>query len=263
MQLDRVSIGLPGATRVTVIRALAPAIEAAGFRALWINDTPFGDSLAALAAAAAVTTTLRLATGVIPLDRRSAASIVSRLGTLPTDRLTIGIGAGGPKGALARVSEGVATLKAATTASIVVGALGPKMRTLGAEYADGILLNWLTPATARDAMADLHRDAAGRPVRGALYARTIVADEALPALQKEAAGYQSSASYAANFARLGITALETTIDGRGPGALRQRVAEYLGSVDAGDGVDELVLRAVTGATTLSSYQRFIEAVATA
>jgi alkanesulfonate monooxygenase SsuD/methylene tetrahydromethanopterin reductase-like flavin-dependent oxidoreductase (luciferase family) len=257
MRLDQVSIGLPGATRAKVIRALAPEIEAAGFRGLWINDTPLGDSLAGLAAAAAVTTTLQLATGVIPLDRRSAASIASRIGDLPSERLTIGIGAGGPKGALARVSAGVDTLKAATSAAVVVGALGPKMRALGAQRAYGILLNWLTPDAVREAMADLHRDAAGRPVRGALYARTIVADAARPALEKEAAGYQSSTSYAANFARLGISAIDATIDGRQPGALERRVSEYLASVD------ELVLRVVTGATTLSSYQRFIEVVAKA
>jgi len=251
VNLSAVSIGLPGATPHDTIRELAPQLEALGFRTLWLNDTQGGDSLAGLAVAAAVTTSLRLATGVIPLDRRPASEIAARLGDLPIDRLTIGIGSGGPHDALRRVAEGLDVL--GTRTQVLVGALGPKMRLLGAQRADGILLNWLTPATAAEAMADLRRDAAGRWVRGVLYARTIVEPAALPALQAEAAGYQRSGSYAANFARLGITAIESTIDGTT--GLADSVAQYTKSVD------ELVLRAVTGATTLESYQRFIGAVA--
>ncbi|MCU1578377.1 MAG: N5,N10-methylene tetrahydromethanopterin reductase [Rhodoglobus sp.] len=255
MDLRRVSIGLPGATAHESLRELAPRIEAAGFRGLWLNDTPGGDSLAGVEVAAAVTTTLALGTGVIPLDRRPASEIVARLDGLPVHRLTIGIGSGGPDQALARVAGAIDILRA--HAPVLVGALGPKMRRLAAERAGGVLLNWLTPATAAAAVDDLRRDATGRPVRAVLYARTIVAPEALPALEAEAAGYQSSGSYAANFERLGIRAIDATIDGSAPGALVTRAGEYLESVD------ELVLRVVTGSTALGSYLRFIEAVVAA
>ncbi|MEP6481967.1 MAG: LLM class flavin-dependent oxidoreductase [Rhodoglobus sp.] len=253
MNLSAVSIGLPGATAPRVLRELAPHIERLGFRGLWLNDTPTGDSLAGLAVAAGVTSGLRLGTGVIPLDRRSPAKISSRLADLPLERVTIGIGSGGPRDALRRVGEGIDVL--APRVDLLVGALGPRMRRLGAERANGILLNWLTPATAAQAMADLHRDAAGRPVRGVLYARTIVDPGALPALRKEAAGYQGSGSYAANFERLGITALDSTIDGTT--GLPERIGQYTTAVD------ELVLRVVTTTTTIGDYQRFIEAVAAA
>ena len=112
MTLSRVSIGLPGATPHDVIEALAPQIEAAGFRALWLNDTPDGDSLAGLAVAARVTSSLRLGTGVIPLDRRPAASILAGLGDLPADRLDLGIGTGGANHGLALVERSVAELRA-------------------------------------------------------------------------------------------------------------------------------------------------------
>ncbi len=253
MNLSRVSIGLPGATPHDILRELAPQIEALGFSTLWLNDSPAGDSLAGLAVVAAVTTRLSLASGVIPLDRRPAAEIAARLGDLPSHRLAIGIGSGGPHDALRRVAEGVDVLSGRVT--VLVGALGPKMRKLGAQTADGILLNWLTPSTAAAAMADLRRDAAGRTVRGVLYARTVVQADALPALRQEAVGYQGIGSYAANFARLGITALESTIDGTT--GLANSVATYT------DQVDELVLRAVTAVTTLESYQRFIVTVAAA
>jgi alkanesulfonate monooxygenase SsuD/methylene tetrahydromethanopterin reductase-like flavin-dependent oxidoreductase (luciferase family) len=110
------------------------------------------------------------------------------------------------------------------------------MRALGAEHADGLLLNWLTPAAAADAVATLRSTAPH--ARAALYARTIMATDARPALDREAAAYASYPTYAANLARIGADILDTTIDGTLPGSLRARATEYLASVD------ELVLRAI-------------------
>ncbi len=257
MRLDRVSLGLPGATPAATIARIARSAEQAGFRALWLNDTPSGDALAGLAVAAEHATTLGLATGVIPLDRRSADSLVPLLDTLPADRVTLGVGSGaGRVGALARVREGVAALRAATSASIVVGALGPAMRELGASVADGVLLSWLRPTDARAAMADLRRDAAGPGVRGVLYARTIVEADARAALDTECTRYASMSQYAAHFERWGAQAADTTIDGS-TGALAEQVEAYT------DVVDELVLRAITPTATEAELLHVIERVATA
>ena len=70
------SLGLSGSVDHALIRALAPRLEAAGFHALWLNDSQGGDALAGLAAVAEVTTTLKLATGVLPFDRRPAHHII-------------------------------------------------------------------------------------------------------------------------------------------------------------------------------------------
>jgi alkanesulfonate monooxygenase SsuD/methylene tetrahydromethanopterin reductase-like flavin-dependent oxidoreductase (luciferase family) len=260
-----ISIGLPGNLDHSMIRALAPRIEALGFRGLWLNDTPDGDSLAGLAVAASVTSTLQLGSGVIPLDRRPAAEIGRALAQLDLPRFTLGVGAGSPNGGLQRVADAIETLRPMTTAPIVVGGLGPKMRALGAKKADGVLLNWLTPDAARDAAADLRRDAGTRsasdraaasgPARAALYARTITDEAARPALTVEAARYGRIPAYAANFARIGATAFETTIDGTGPDALASRAAEYTSVLD------ELVLRAITVDKSLESFERFVEAAA--
>jgi alkanesulfonate monooxygenase SsuD/methylene tetrahydromethanopterin reductase-like flavin-dependent oxidoreductase (luciferase family) len=239
MDLSRVSIGLPGATPHDVIDALAPQIEAAGFHALWLNDTPGGDSLAGLAVAARATTTLALGTGVIPLDRRPPADILAALGGIPVDRLSLGIGTGAAKHGLALVEDSVAELRAGTAAAIVVGALGPKMRALAARLGDGVLLNWLTPEAAAQQRSS---------VRSVLYARTALAPDALPALREEAARYGSYPSYAANFERIGATPLETPIQDVA------RIDDYLA------GVDELVLRAITREPTLAEYERFLAAV---
>jgi alkanesulfonate monooxygenase SsuD/methylene tetrahydromethanopterin reductase-like flavin-dependent oxidoreductase (luciferase family) len=249
VDLSRVSIGLPGATPRDVLEALAPRIEAAGFRGLWLNDTPGGDSLAGLAAAARATSTLALGTGVIPLDRRAPADILGALSDVPVDRLSLGVGTGAAKHGLALVEHSVPELRAGTAASIVVGALGPRMRALAARVGDGVLLSWLTPAAAAAAMADLRRDAEGRPVRGVLYARTALTDDALPALRAEAARYGGYPAYAANLERIGATAFETTISDIA------RIDVYL------DVVDEIVLRVITREPTLAEYERFIELAA--
>ncbi|MGR2752677.1 LLM class flavin-dependent oxidoreductase [Agromyces arachidis] len=243
-----VSIGLPGTTDHDVLRALAPRLERLGFDGLWLNDVPRGDSLTGVRAVADATTRLRLATGVIPLDRRPAATL--DLSGAPADRLTVGIGSGGAHRPLALVADGVAELRARTDAEIAVGALGPRMRRLAAEQADAVLLNWLTPSAAEDAVRDLRRDAGDRAgrVRAILYVRSIAEEGARPALQREADRYGGIASYAANFARLGVEPIAATIDG----------AESFAAYDV---VDELVLRAVTAGGTLAELERFAEEAA--
>jgi alkanesulfonate monooxygenase SsuD/methylene tetrahydromethanopterin reductase-like flavin-dependent oxidoreductase (luciferase family) len=125
------------------------------------------------------------------------------------------------------------------------------MRKLAAENADGILFNWLTPDAALDAMSDLRRQASGA-VRGVLYVRTIVDAAARPALEKEAAAYASYPSYAANFERIGATALETTLDETNFVA---KLGEYTESVD------EVVLRAITPTGSYADLIRFVETAA--
>ena len=255
MDISRVSIGLAGAIGRDIIEALAPVIESLGFRGLWLNDTPDGDALAGLAVASAVTSTLKLGTGVIPLDRRGPSEIIGALGGLPQRRLTLGVGSGAARHPLGLVQDGVRVLTERSEASIIVGALGPKMRRMAAEIADGVLFNWLTPTAAADAMRDLRRDAAGREVRGVLYIRTAMTVDARGALRAEAERYGSYPAYAANFERIGASAIETTIDGTAPGALAARVGEYE------QHVDEVVLRVITAEQTLDAYLEFVELVA--
>lgn len=176
--------------------ALAPAVEAAGFASLWVNDTPGADALAVLDAAAAVTTTLTLATGVIPVDRRSAASIARdvRARDLPADRLVLGIGAGQTReGALRLVGNAASALRDQLAARVVVGALGPKMRHLAAAEADGPLLSWLTPEIARTQASEAHAIAAGTHLT--LYIRAALDPGATARLHEETARYASYPAY--------------------------------------------------------------------
>lgn len=241
------SIGIPGSTDAAIVRRIAPLVEAAGYTTLWVNDTPDGDALTTLATAAEVTSTLRLATGVIPLDRIPATRIVERARDLPADRLTLGVGSGGARHGLGLIERSVAELQDAGV-PLVVGALGPRTRALAARVADGVLLNWLDAGSSAVAMADLRRDADGRAVRGILYARTIADAAARPALEREARRYAGYPAYAANFARLGIDPMATTIDLGEPAATAAFAA-----------VDELVLRAVTPTGSADDLLRLLDA----
>ncbi len=248
-----VSIGVPGALGPDAVRRLAPRLEAAGFAGLWLNDSPEGDSLAGLAAAAEVTEHLRLASGVIPVDRRPAPEIIASIDRtgVPEARLTLGIGSGAIRQhPVDRVREELAALRDGTAAAVAIGALGPRMRALAAE-SDGALLSWLTPAAATEqaaAIREAGRRSGGPVPRVALYTRTIVDERARDALEAEAAGYAGYPAYARHFERLGVRAIDTTLSGDVAGG----VAAYR------EAVDELVLRAITPNGTLDELLAFVD-----
>lgn len=242
------AFGVAAAIDHGILEPLAPRIEEAGYSAFWVNDTPDGDGLAALAVVAAVTDRIRLGVGVLPLDRRPPAAIVAeveRLG-LPTDRLVLGVGAGQRRGrgVLAAVRSELADLRAATDASVVLAALGPAMRALAATDAEGPLLSWLTPEAATETVRELPNGE--RRPRSILYTRTTVDPAAADRLETEAARYSRSPHYAAHFEREGFGAMASVIrEGD-----RDLIARYR------DAVDELVLRAIVADERLDDYLRF-------
>lgn len=253
-------IGVAGALDRGVLSELAPHVERLGYRTFWVNDTPVGDGLEALARVAERTRQIGLAVGVIALDRRPPDEIARRIRelALPAERLTVGVGAGATRQGLALVREGVAGLRALLDPSvtIVVGALGPRMCQLAGEEADGVLLNWLTPDWAMRSAA-LVRDAAveaGREAPKTMgYVRVVLGDEALPRLAEEAGRYQRIPSYAKHFERMGTDALGTTAFGADAAALQRSLAPF----DAA--VDETVVRGITSADSLDAYLALAEA----
>ena len=249
MTRGTVSLGLAGSLGPDAVARIAPVVESAGFDTLWINDTPDGDALAALAAAARVTDRLRLATGVVPVDRRPAEAIAADVASLalPLDRLTLGIGSGMAKqGALARVAEAVSVLHGAGVPRVLVGALGPKMRRTGVELAEGVLLNWVPPVEARDQAEALHAIVPDAHI--AVYVRTAIVPAARERLEGETARYASFPNYAANFERMGVDAADTTI--RDVTELGDALEAYTAAAD------EVVLRAIVAEDTVEAYVDF-------
>jgi alkanesulfonate monooxygenase SsuD/methylene tetrahydromethanopterin reductase-like flavin-dependent oxidoreductase (luciferase family) len=254
------SFGIEGALPSAVVGELARAAEASGYRTLWTNDTPDGDGLAALRAAADATGTIGLGVGLLPLDRVPAARIVERVGRLglPVGRLRIGLGAGAASGGLARVRRGVPVVAKGTGAAVVVGALGPRMCQLAGEVADGVLLDWPTPAsvgTARERVADGARSSGRAAPRVAGYVFTALGPAGVGRLRAEAAYYASVPAYAAHFARAGADPLDAAVHADTRPRLRERLAVY-------DAVlDEVVVRAVVDAPSASAYLRVLDAAA--
>jgi probable F420-dependent oxidoreductase len=114
MKLGLFGISMGAASRPDALVANARAVEEAGFDSVWAGEhlvlpdpqappSPMGpqdpalDSLLALAWAAAHTTTLRLATGIVILPQRNPvvlAKQVASLDVLSNGRVTLGIGVG-------------------------------------------------------------------------------------------------------------------------------------------------------------------------
>lgn len=256
MQRSAFGFGITGDVDEDIVRQLAPQLEQAGFRTMWFNDTPGGDSLRRIEIAADVTTRLRFGTGVIPVDRVPVAQILERLNApgFPIDRVTIGVGSSARPSPLTRIRSAIHDIKESTDVAVVIGALGPKMRALAAERADGMLLNWLTPDAARLAQQDKTRDAGGRDVSLVLYIRTGLGGAAIDRVRAEAERYAKIPSYAANLQRLGITAMDTAVVGTHSQDLTDGLAAFEGIVD------EPVIRAIPGEQKIEAYASLINAL---
>lgn len=260
LDLAKMGFGITGTVDHEVVRELAPRVEDAGFRTLWVNHGGGGDSLASIQVAAAVTSKLRLASGVIPVDRMSPEEVVRSVKerALPLDRLVLGIGASAPPSPLRTISEAASFIRDRLSVGVMVGALGPKMRRAGVREADGVLLNWLTPEAARNALADKDHDLAdlpGKQAEVALYIRVALGKEVRPILEHEAARYEAIPSYAANFARLDFRAVDSAVSGETPEQIREGLDAFQGAVD------EPVVRAITAHDALDEFFSLVNAVA--
>ncbi len=198
--------------------------------------------------------------GVVPVDQVSTAALaaeVEELG-LPADRFLLGIGSGGAPHPVPLLRLAVDELKASCSVPIAVGALGPRVRRLAAEAADGIVLSWLTPEAARQARTDASA-AAAEVARAAprlvLYARTAVVAAARGALEEEAARYESYPAYRAHFERSGYRAMDAVIYATSPEDLGARISQY------DEAVDELVARAITTDDSVAGIRAVVDAIA--
>jgi alkanesulfonate monooxygenase SsuD/methylene tetrahydromethanopterin reductase-like flavin-dependent oxidoreductase (luciferase family) len=225
---------------------LAERAEARGYRSLWVNHPPDEDGLGHLAKMAAATMRITLGTAVVPIGAVPPDAILRRIDELqlPPDRLRLGIGSGSGDRPLDRMADAVVYLRERTPAEIVVGALGPRMRALGATLADGVLLGSVTPGLARSAAEEIRTQAksASRPVPG-VYVNVMVGVGAgqLAELDGSAAFLTGLPAYAAHFSRAGVTPEQTWIAADELGELPRLLEPWQ------DTVDEVVLVPVSAA----------------
>lgn len=214
------------------LTGLARAGEAAGYRALFLPEVGTRDTLATLTGLAGETERLLLGTGVVPLPARTPALLSMAAATVHErsgGRLLLGLGTGpSAPGALARLRATVEMLRgdfAAAAGSgaaglalpgppqIWIAALGPKATALAGEVADGVILNWCTPARVRAAVAQIEAGAAaaGRDpaaITIAVYVRAALAPGADDAARAAAAEYTSYPAYRRQFTELQIDAAD-------------------------------------------------------
>lgn len=247
------------ATPPDVIKATAREAEALGYRSFWVNHPGKTDGLGALAVAAAETRQIELGVGVIPLHTRGPESIVEgvRGHKLPLPRLLLGVGSPNPN-SLQRVRDGVAALRRELQTRVIVAALGPKMCHLAGEVADGVLLNWVTPEHARRSADQVRAGAAAakrEPPKVFSYVRLAMGAAAAPNLQQEADRYGGIPAYAANFERMGVKPIETTIAATTRDDVRKAVAKWEGAVD------QLIFRAIVANDTVEANLALVRAAA--
>jgi alkanesulfonate monooxygenase SsuD/methylene tetrahydromethanopterin reductase-like flavin-dependent oxidoreductase (luciferase family) len=239
---------------------LARWSQDAGFTALFMPEVGGRDTLAALTALAGETRNMLLGTGVVPLPARSpdllamaAATVQERSG----GRLVLGLGTGpAVPGALDRLRATVAALREAFAGGtghvgatpvatalrlpkppeIWIAALGPQATRLAGEIADGVLLNWCTPARVRQARGEVAAGAesAGRAagaVTIAVYVRAALVDGSRATAEAMAAEYASYPAYGRQFASMGIDTTDPAAITRAvmlldPGEARDRLEAY-------------------------------------
>lgn len=251
--------GLAAAVPGEVIRAAARRAEELGYRTFWVNDTPDGDGLRALAEAATVTTSIALGVGVLPLTRWTPERIAARVKELglPPGRLRLGIGSGTGTGALERVRAGAQALRALLPGyELVIAALGPRMCRLAGAVADAVLFNWLTPEHVERSTNWLAEGAreAGRPLPGRYaYVRVALGRETFARLVEEAARYERFPGYREHFARMGVSALATAVTVERGEDLAPRLAPWEALLD------ETVIRAVTAHDRVDDVLQLVEA----
>lgn len=244
--MTHLAFELRTSTPDAVLASIAARVEAGGYRSLWVNHPPGDDGIGQLAKMAAATARITLGTAVVPVSDVSPETILRRVaetGLLP-ERLRLGIGSGHGPEPLRRMAGAVTYLRARTPAEIVVGALGPRMRELGATRADGVLLNNVTPDLARAAAEQIraHAKAAGRPVPG-VYVNVMVGvgAEQIAELEGSAAFLSRLPAYAAHFGRTGVRPEQTWIAAGRLGELPRGLEPWR------DTVDEVVLVPVSAA----------------
>ena len=241
-----------------LVQRIAPEIEAAGFDFFWSNDIPGGSSFDVLAASAGVTTTIRLANGVVPVDRVEPHEWKDRIEAagLLGDRFWPGIGSGRIERPLERVAEAIEIIRNDTGRPVIIGALRTKMRRLAAERADGVLLNWLTPeaaASRHEEMRSIRKETGSdRPFLTAAFIRVAIGDAAIKILRHEASKYESFPQYGKHFAEMGVGAFETAVSASSVEEAAGGLVPFL------DALDHAVLRCVVGAEDDASYLELVE-----
>lgn len=194
---------------------VAQRAEAAGYDRLWVAEAGNNDAFGLLTAVALGTSTVGLATGVVPIYTRTPSLMAQCTATLQDvsgGRFTLGVGVSSqtiverwngvpydkPLGRIREYVEVVRRLLAwekldhggtyydvhgymllmnnpSPPSPIILGALNDQMLRAGGEVADGVCLNWIGAHAVADALAKVK--AGPRETTNACFVRVCVTDD--------------------------------------------------------------------------------------
>lgn len=216
--------------------ALVQELDAVQGTTLWCPEFAIRDAVAQLAFLAAHTARLRLATGIVPMAARTPVATAMAAATvddLSDGRMVLGVGVGHPSmsggwhgqshaSSLQWAGDYLTVVKQALRGEttewpgeeaassgfrlltggapgvpVVLAALGPKMLALAARQADGVLLNWTTPESARTSIRTV-ADATGPdrlPVPVGGYLRIAAGPDAAAQADSHTAFYAELPAY--------------------------------------------------------------------
>jgi 5,10-methylenetetrahydromethanopterin reductase len=186
----------------------ASLAEATGYRAVWVPDHGVWDPFALLAGLAGGTDRILLAPGVVPISARPPEALGAAAGTLDRisgGRAILGLGSG-PERRLERMIAYLDELEDHRPGDVplYLAALGPRMVELAGGRADGVLLNWCTPARVERAREELARvrlivnDKPRWDITVAVYVRACLGhqeEHALSALRQAVGTYAGIPAY--------------------------------------------------------------------
>lgn len=196
---------------------VARRAEALGYATVWAAEAGTNDAFGLLAACASVTSTVRLATGVLPIYTRTPALMAQSAATLQDysgGRFALGLGVssetivarwnGVPYDRpLARMREYVSIVRRLLTwekvshqsdlytvdgyrlllnvpsppPPLLVGALNPGMLRLAGSDSDGALLNWIGSSSVPAAVAHVLEGSGGEARANAVFVRVCVTSD--------------------------------------------------------------------------------------
>lgn len=194
---------------------VAARAEAQGYDRVWVAEAGNNDAFGLLTAVALGTSTVGLATGVVPIYTRTPSLMAQCAGTLQdasSGRFTLGVGVSSKTiverwngvtydKPLGRIKEYVGVVRRLLAGEkldhdgtyyavhgyflmmnnpqppppIILGALNPQMLRAGGEVADGVCLNWIGAHAVGDALA--HVKAGPRETTNACFVRVCVTED--------------------------------------------------------------------------------------
>jgi alkanesulfonate monooxygenase SsuD/methylene tetrahydromethanopterin reductase-like flavin-dependent oxidoreductase (luciferase family) len=238
LQTGPTGLALRDALPWAQLRQVVEAAEETGYQAVFVPEIAGREAFTTLAGFAQTTSRIQLGTGVVSIRSRTpaiTAMAAATLQDLSNGRFVLGLGTGSPSGSsdptppLRMMRKYIRLVLAlfsgetvggfqlrvppAEPVSIWVGALGDRMVRLGAEVADGVLLNWCTLDRVRGARRVVD-DVAGRAGRDptavtvAVYVRACLGLEdavAMEALGEMTGRYAAIPHYRRQFDAMGLS----------------------------------------------------------